>query len=58
MADNGYLTPEEVSKELRVSLSAIYKFLRNGDLVGVRVGDLWRIRRVDLEAFLKPNKAG
>lgn len=55
--NNGYLTPEEVANELRVSIDAIYKWLREGKLKGVRVASLWRIRREDLAAFLKPNRA-
>lgn len=57
MAENGYLTPDEVAAELRVSIDAIYKWLREGKLKGIRVASLWRIKREDLEAFLKPNKA-
>jgi len=46
------LRPEEVAEQLQVSERTIRRWLRAGELRGIRVGRLWRIRRKDLAAFL------
>jgi excisionase family DNA binding protein len=49
------LTPAEVAQRLRVSEDAVYLWLREGKLRGLKVGGrLWRVRPSDLEAFLQP----
>ncbi|MCZ7568742.1 MAG: ATP-binding protein [Ardenticatenaceae bacterium] len=50
------LTAEEVSAVLRVSRDAVRRLLRQGRLRGVKIGTSWRIRRVDLAAFLKSER--
>ena len=45
-------TPEEVAEYLRVRPLAVYRWLREGRLHGLKVGRLWRIRQSDLDAFL------
>lgn len=49
------LTPKEVAKLLKVSDFAIRKWLKEGKLRGAKLGDLWRIRKRDLEAFITDN---
>ena len=55
--NDGYLTPSEVATTLRVTLSAVYNWLKSGRLTGYKIGDLWRIKQADLELFIKSNKA-
>ena len=50
------MTVEDVAQILNVSEASIRRWLRNGSLTGVRVGDQWRIERTDLEEFIKRNK--
>jgi excisionase family DNA binding protein len=51
------LTPEDVAERLSVSPKTILKWLRSGQLKGIKIGGkLWRIREADLEAFLKEPK--
>jgi excisionase family DNA binding protein len=38
-----YLTPEEVSKILKVHENTIYLWLTNGKIKGIKIGGLWRI---------------
>ena len=48
------LTPGEVAAELRVSLTTVYKYLRNGTLRSYRLGRAsgdYRIPREALDAF-------
>ncbi|MEM5816034.1 MAG: helix-turn-helix domain-containing protein [Candidatus Aenigmatarchaeota archaeon] len=45
-------TPEEVAEILKVSVITVKKWLRSGELKGIKVGKLWRIREEDLQEFL------
>lgn len=46
-------TPEEVAEILKVSVITVKKWLRNGELKGVKVGKFWRVREEDLQEFLE-----
>ncbi len=46
------LTVEEVAIVLRVSVQAVRRLLRKGEIPGIRVGKFWRVPRSALEAFL------
>ena len=46
------LTPAQVGERLQVTERTVYQWLRNGRLVGFKLGRLWRIRPEDLEDFL------
>lgn len=47
------MTPEEVAKYLKVSLSTIRRLLRNKELIGKKVGDQWRIQKQQLLAYIE-----
>jgi len=46
------LTPDEAAKILKVNVRTVTNLIRAGDLKGVKVGRVWRIREEDLEAFI------
>lgn len=46
------LYPEEVSKMLGVKESTIKKWLRNGDLPGIKTGKAWRIKKSDAQELI------
>lgn len=50
---NETMTPEEVALYLKVNPQTVYRNLRRGRLPGARVGRQWRIRKSDLEGFLR-----
>lgn len=43
----------QVAKALRVTDKTVYRMLSDGRLQGVKLGNRWRIRAVDVEGFLK-----
>lgn len=43
---------EEAVETLKTSRSTVYRWLRNGQLRGVKVGRQWRVRTDDVERFL------
>ncbi len=46
------LTPSQVAERFQVTDRTVYQWLRDGQLVGHKLGRLWRIRPEDLEDFL------
>ena len=52
MEDSHFMTVAEVAAELNVNETTLYNWLRVGTLRGYRMGALWRIARVDLDAFI------
>jgi excisionase family DNA binding protein len=49
-----WVTPIEITHELRTSKSTIYRAIKRGELPAYWVGAQLRIDRADLRAFVKP----
>lgn len=47
------LTPEEVAGLLHLKISTVSLYLRTGRLPGLKIGDLWRVRVSDLNAYIE-----
>ena len=47
-----FLTPEEVSRLLRVSVYTVRRWIKGGDLPAYKVGRGWRISEADLRRWL------
>lgn len=47
------LAPKKVAEELNVTIWTVYRLIKRGDLVAIRVGRLLRIPESSLEAFLE-----
>jgi excisionase family DNA binding protein len=47
------LDPREAAKIVAVTSRTIKEWLRRGELTGVKVKNLWRIRESDLERFIQ-----
>jgi excisionase family DNA binding protein len=50
-----YLTVEEIADRLHVLPDTVRRWLRDGDLAGIRLGRRtgWRVTETDLAAFLR-----
>ena len=46
------LSPKQAAEELNVSVWTVYRLIKRGDLVAIRVGRLLRIPESSLEAFI------
>ncbi len=46
------LTPQQVARRLQITLNTTYAWLREGRILGVRMGRRWRVRPEALEQFL------
>ena len=48
-----FLTVQEVATLMRVSSMTVYRLIKAGDLPAVRVGRSFRVRDVDVDAYLE-----
>lgn len=48
-----FLTPAEVAEQLRVSSMTVYRLIKAGELRAARIGKSYRIRGVDVDAYLE-----
>jgi len=49
---NGILTVRQIAEKLQVNTETVYRWLRDGKLIGYKANRLWRIGESDLKAFL------
>lgn len=49
---NKLLTPEQVAEYLNLAEKTIKDYLRAGKIRGVKIGNVWRVKPEDLEAFV------
>ncbi|MDR2792851.1 MAG: PTS sugar transporter subunit IIA [Treponema sp.] len=52
MMDGDIVTIEEVAKYLRVSEHTVYNWAQKGEIPAVKIGSVWRFRRVDIERWI------
>lgn len=52
MANDQFLTTEEVLEYLQVNLRTVYRLINAGKLPAVRVGRLWRFKKKDIAAWV------
>jgi excisionase family DNA binding protein len=51
------LTPREAAKIVAVTPRTIKEWLRRGELAGIKIRHMWRIRASDLERFIQQGSA-
>lgn len=52
-----FLTPQEVSDLLRVSVYTVRRWIKEGDLPAYKVGRGWRISEADIAEWLDSNQS-
>lgn len=50
--ESPYLTSAEVARYVRVDPATVRRWCTDGTLAAIKVGKGFRVRRIDLEAFL------
>jgi len=59
MGEDDLLTPAQIAERLQVAETTVHKWLRSGDLKGMKLGHrIWRVKEGDLEAFLEQRTTG
>jgi excisionase family DNA binding protein len=56
MADEGFLTTEDVLEYLHVNLRTVYRLIKAGRIPAIRVGRQWRFRKRDIDAWLETQR--
>lgn len=56
MEEQSFLTPQEVSDLLRVSIHTVRRWIKEGKLPAYKVGRAWRISKVDLGEWLNQQR--
>lgn len=51
-----FLTPQEVSALLRVSVYTVRRWIKEGDLPAYKIGRGWRIRETDIDHWLNQHQ--
>lgn len=51
-----YYSPQEIAEKYNLKHRTVLSWIRQGKLKGVKLGDLWRVHRSDLEAFIKASQ--
>ena len=57
MADEGFLTTEDVLEYLQVNLRTVYRLIKAGRIPAIRVGRQWRFRKRDIDAWLESQRS-
>lgn len=55
---NEFLTVNEVAEKLRLHPATIAKYVREGKILALKFGRVWRIREEELTKFLEKTEAG
>ena len=50
-----YFSPQEVSQKLKLNIRTVYKWIKEGRLKAVKLGDLWRIPESEIKRLLEGN---
>lgn len=50
------LTVEEVARRLATTEASVRRWLRNGELEGIQVGDQWRVEPAALERYIEERR--
>jgi excisionase family DNA binding protein len=58
MSDDTFHRPEEVARKCKMSLPAVYKWVREGQLPAYKLGKCVRVHVDDLEEFLRQRRKG
>ncbi len=51
------LTPQQVADYLQVDFRTIYSLLRSGELIGAKIGRVWRIKPEEIDNYLTRNSS-
>ena len=56
MANEQYYTIEEVAEMLKVAYLTVYRWIQAGKLIAYKAGKQYRIKKQDLDKFLRAKK--
>jgi excisionase family DNA binding protein len=57
MTEKEYFSPQEIAEKFNIKPRTVAAWIRQGKLKAIKLGDLWRVHKADLEAFIKTSQA-
>ncbi len=51
-----YISPEEVAQKAHLHVDTVKRLLRRGEMPGYKIGNQWRIKLSELDAWLQERK--
>jgi excisionase family DNA binding protein len=48
---------QEIAEKFNIKPRTVAAWIRQGKLKAIKLGDLWRVHKADLEAFIKTSQA-
>lgn len=58
MENEQLMSVEQVAKYLQLNRSTIYDWAQRGKLPAIKLGQVWRFRRAELDTWLETQKVG
>jgi len=58
MNTENYYTPKEISDKLKLNVRTVYKWIREGRVNAIKLGDVWRISESELNRILGGERDG
>lgn len=51
-----YFTPQEIATKLKIDMSTVYRWIKDGSLKAIKIGHVWRISESELNRILGEEK--
>lgn len=48
-----YITPQAIAEQLGVTSKTVREWLKDGEIVGIKVGSSWRVHQSDFDKYIK-----
>jgi excisionase family DNA binding protein len=52
MSEKEYYSPQEIAEKFNIKPRTVSAWIRQGKLKAIKLGDLWRVHKSDLEEFI------
>lgn len=56
MTEKEYYSPQEIAEKFNIKPRTVSAWIRQGKLKAIKLGDLWRVHKSDLEDFIKASQ--
>lgn len=56
MNEEKYYSPNDIAKKFNIKADTIRKWIKQGKLRAIKLGDIWRISETALQDFIKNTK--
>jgi excisionase family DNA binding protein len=58
MEKEKFYSPKEIADHFNIKPDTVRKWIKQGKIKAIKLGDIWRISETDLNKFIKTNQNG